>query len=119
MSNHIIMYLKFSIFAWPEFSLVKRFNSFIKSFDLPNQLLYCRIHKHADDVQLHLSSPVLSITANVIRLNDDLHRIYHWAKANGLRLKLHKSKCMVIHRRTLDFNIGFHILMNGEKVKIV
>ena len=42
-----------------------------------------------------------------------------WAKANGLRLNPHKSKCLVIRRRRLDCNIGFDILMNGEKIKIV
>ena len=74
---------------------------------------------YADDVQLHLSRPMQSIIMNVNRLNDDLDRIHHWAKGNDLRLNPHKSRCMVIRRRTLDFNIGFYILMNGEKIKIV
>ena len=87
--------------------------------DLPSQLQYCRIHMYADDLQLHLSSPVPSITLNVNRLNDDLNRIYHWAKANGFRLNPNKSKCVVIRRRALNFNIGFDILMNGEKIRIV
>ena len=61
--------------------------------------------------------PVLSITVNINRLNDDLDRIYHWAKANDLRWNPHKPKFMVI--RTLDSNIGLVVLMNGEKIKIV
>ena len=59
------------------------------------------------------------ITLNVNRLNDDLDRVYYWAKANGFRLNPYKSKCMVIRRSTLDFNIGFDILVNGEKINIV
>ena len=65
---------------------------------------------YADDVQLYLSSPV-----NINRLNDNLYRIYHWAKANGLRLNPHNSKGMVIRRRMLNSNIGLDISMNGEE----
>ena len=69
---------------------------------------------YADDVQLRL----LSITVSVNKLNDNLGRIYHWAKANGFRLNPYEPKCVVIHRRTLDSNIVLDILMNGEKIKI-
>ena len=68
---------------------------------------------YADNVQLHLSSPVLYMAVNVNRLNDDLERIYHWA--NGKWPLFKPSKYLVIRRRTLDFNIGFDTLMNeGE-----
>ena len=66
---------------------------------------------------IHLSRPVLSTSVNINRFNDDLDRVYHWAKANGLRLNPHKSRCMAIERRILDSNIGFDILMNEEKIK--
>ena len=39
--------------------------------------------------------------------------IYHWAKANGLRLNPYMSNCMVIRRRMLDSIIGLYILMDG------
>ena len=74
---------------------------------------------YADDVQLNLSSPVLSITVNVNKLNDYLDRIYYWAKGYDFRFNPHQSKCIFIHRSALDSNIVFDIVMNGEKIKIV
>ena len=40
-------------------------------------------------------------------------------RQSSLRLNHHKSKCMVIRRMTLDSNISFDILMNGEKIKFI
>ena len=84
--------------------------------DLPSLLQHCRIHMYADDVQLYLSSPV---SVHLNRLNDNSDRMYHWIKANGLSSNPHKSKCMIIRRRTFDSNIVLDILMKGEKIKIV
>ena len=76
----------------PEGLILEPLGFAININDLPSQLQYCGIHKYADDVQLHLSCSVLSITVNVNRLNNDLDRKYNWAKANEPCLNPHKSK---------------------------
>lgn len=87
--------------------------------DLPQQLSYSRIHMYADDVQLYLSSPANSIDENVDKLNHDLNKIYFWATANGLCLNPQKSKCLLIHKKTMNPLVENEILINNQKIQIV
>ncbi|XP_075158103.1 uncharacterized protein LOC142231377 [Haematobia irritans] len=87
--------------------------------DLPLQLEHCKTVMYADDVQVFLSGNVGSIRDTVERINNDLNRVFNWAKANGLLLNPTKSKCLIIHR-----NKHFHphapdIIINDQKVDVV
>lgn len=87
--------------------------------DLPKQLSHCKIHMYADDVQLYINSPVHSVENNIARLNEDLNNIFLWATANGLCLNPHKTKCIVVHKKTIVPVISSDIIINGEKIEIV
>ena len=67
--------------------------------DLPGYLLNCKIHSYSDDVQLCLNSSVDDISRDVDYLKGELARI--WATANGLYLNPGKSKCILLHRRSV------------------
>ncbi|XP_075157516.1 uncharacterized protein LOC142230773 [Haematobia irritans] len=59
--------------------------------DLPLQLEHCKTVMCADDVQVFQSGNVGSIRDTVERLNNDLNRVFNWAKANGLLLRLNND----------------------------
>lgn len=87
--------------------------------DLPEHLLHCKIHLYADDVQPYLSSPVHNMSLAADCLNGELARIFLWATANGLCLNPSKSKCMVLHRRSVAPTFIGDILMNNVKIELV
>lgn len=87
--------------------------------DLPQQLSYCKIHMYADDVQLYLSSPSHFLQQNIDKINSDLMKIQHWAMANGLFLNPLKSKCLLIHKRSLNPEISDVLLINNQPISIV
>lgn len=87
--------------------------------DLPQHLSHCKVHMYADDVQLHLSSPVASIKENVEKLNSDLNNVHLWATENGLCLNPLKSKCLLIHKKTVVPLIEDNILIDNKKIDIV
>lgn len=87
--------------------------------DLPQQLDYCRIHMYADDVQVYLSSPSDSTNESVSQLNADLNKIHLWAMANGLFLNPSKSKCLLIHKKSIKPVIDIDVLINGQKIPFV
>lgn len=87
--------------------------------DLPQHLSHCSVHMYADDVQLHLSSPVSSIKENVEKLNFDLNNIHKWASQNGLCLNPQKSKCLLIHKKTVTPLIEDDIVIDNKKIDIV
>ena len=63
---------------------------------LPLNVEHCQMHMYADDVQLYISSRV-DDAPNCIRLiNQDLHKIYLWASANGQSLNPKKSTALII-----------------------
>lgn len=87
--------------------------------DLPQQLDYCKIHMYADDVQVYLSSPSNSTNESVNLLNADLNKIHLWAMANGLFLNPSKSKCLLIHKKSIKPVIENDVLINGQKIPFV
>lgn len=87
--------------------------------DLPQQLSHCKVHMYADDVQVYLSSPVNSIVENIHKLNDDLKRIHCWAVSNGLCLNPLKSKCLIIHKKSVRNIFDHDILINNQKIEVV
>lgn len=86
--------------------------------DLPQNVSNCRVHMYADDVQLYLSSPTESIRENVEKLNHDLKNIHYWASANGLSINPRKSKCLLIHKKTIKPILDTNIVINNEKIEI-
>lgn len=87
--------------------------------DLPQYISYCNVQMYADDVQLYISSPFESVSENVDRLNNDLQNIYCWATANGLSINPRKSKCMLIHKKTISAPVHEDIFINTERIGIV
>lgn len=87
--------------------------------DLPQHVYNCKVHLYADDIQIYLNSSIKYLCENVTKLNDDLNRIYLWASANGLCLNPLKSKCLIIHKKSLRTNLNFDILLNNQKIEIV
>ena len=65
------------------------------------------------------SSTVDDISRAVYCLLGELARIFLWAPANGLCLNPGKSKCIVLHRRSVVPTIPEDVVMNGEKIEIV
>ena len=62
------------------------------------QLKHSSIQIYADDIQLYLDSSIASINNGVEDLIPDLNNISLWVTANGLRINLKKSKCIVIRK---------------------
>ena len=83
--------------------------------DLLGYLLNCKIHLYADDVQLCLNSRVDDISHGVDCLNGEFARIFLWATANGLCLNPGKSKCILLHRRSVVPTIPADIMTNGDE----
>ena len=74
---------------------------------------------YSDDVKLCLNSPVDDISSVAERLNGELARIFLWATANGLCLNPRKSKCILLHRRSVVLTIPNDTVKDGEKIEIV
>lgn len=53
------------------------------------------------------------------KINQDLANIHRWALENGLCLNPLKSKCLLIHKRTLSPVIEHEILINNQQIEIV
>lgn len=62
---------------------------------LPNYVVHCHVHFHADDYQLHLSYDLNSHNVAIGILNIDLESIRTWSTKHGL--KLNTDKCSVLH----------------------
>lgn len=89
------------------------------SNDLPLRLEQCKIRMYADDVQIYIGCNINEIDQCVSTLNQELHRVYLWASANGLGINPKKSKCIVIQKRLYKTNITPVILINNELIEIV
>lgn len=89
------------------------------SNDLPHNLMHCKIHMYADDVQLYLGTRACSLDEVVSRINTDLENVQVWASANGLCLNPSKSKCLVIHKRTSGRIPEIDVRLNGQRIEVV
>lgn len=87
--------------------------------DLPEQLLHCKIHMYADDVQLHLNSSHLFLSEGVSKLNCDLDRVTNWALANKLHLNPKKSKCIIISNKPKLIRIMSPVLIGKQQIELV
>lgn len=87
--------------------------------DLPQQISYARLHMYADDVQLYISATIDLLDEAVGKLNDDLSSIYEWANANGLSINPSKSKCLLIHRKSINRTFDINIMLNSDKIGLV
>ena len=58
------------------------------------------------------------ISRTVDCLNGELARIFLWATDNGLCLNLVKSKCILLHRRSVEPTIPRDVVMNGENIEM-
>ena len=52
-------------------------------------------------------------------MNGELAWIFLWATANGLCLNPGKSKCILLHRRSVVPTVPRNVVMNGETIEIV
>lgn len=87
--------------------------------DLPSQLHHSKLQMYADDAQFYLSTPLSEIEQCVRTLNTELNRIHLWASANGLSINPKKSKCLIIHKKTLKLNFSGKILIDNKPIEIV
>lgn len=87
--------------------------------DLPQHIHSCKTHMYADDVQLYTSTPIELLGEAVNRVNADLRSIWNWANANGLSLNPGKSKCLVVHSKSLNCTFDVNITINGHKIEVV
>jgi Reverse transcriptase (RNA-dependent DNA polymerase) len=70
------------------------FTSYIIYINSVSQVIMnCRFHIYADDLQL-----VEDFQQCVGDVNEDLKRVFNWAKENGLKINPTKSQVIVIHR---------------------
>lgn len=74
---------------------------------------------YADDVQIYLSGPLNSINSCVVKLNADLYNIHRWAMANGLVLNPSKTKCIVIHKKSIQPIITGKIILDSQSISVV
>ena len=87
--------------------------------DLPYVLNKCKIHLYADDVQIYNSFTVQNVDVCVSEINEDLERVYQWARGNGLGINPTKSKSLVISRVLLDVSSIQNIKLNDSPIKFV
>lgn len=87
--------------------------------DLPDQLSHCKVHMYADDVQIYLGGNIDTIHETVRKINVDLNKVFIWASANGLCLNPLKSKCIIMRKKSLNFNCNIDVMLNGERVEVV
>jgi len=87
--------------------------------DLPNILTKCDMHMYADDVELHVSCPVSQINECVRVCNSELDMVCKWAERNRLSLSPLKSKCTVIHNRSLNTDHMEKHSLNGQQLNYV
>lgn len=89
------------------------------SNDLPLQISHSRIHMYADDAQIYLSTPLANVNSAIQNLNEDLNKINIWASANGLCLNPKKTKCLVIHKRSLKLNFDINVLIGNQRIELI
>ncbi|KAG7305787.1 hypothetical protein JYU34_009925 [Plutella xylostella] len=67
--------------------------------DITNEIVNCKYHIYADDLQLYLSGPPSDVNNTCDLINHDLDRISTWSNKNFLKLNPDKSKYIVIGTR--------------------
>jgi len=89
--------------------------------DLPNCLKHTSASLFADDTQIYAASHN-SIELNN-KLNEDMHLLLDWVRANKLTLHPKKTKCILIGSRqrltesSLSLNIDNHVITPDENIK--
>lgn len=86
-----------------------------------NDIVYCcqdvLIHLYADDAQVYLSRPIGLSEDLILRINDDLERIFQWAVTNKLKLNADKTQALAISHQLYDLQSLPAICVNNVAVK--
>lgn len=120
--NHKESQLKSITRGCPQGSILSPLMFILYTADLPTNLSNCKIHLYADDTQLYHSFKHNLTDTAVQHINEDLDKIYAWAKRNALVLNPTKSKYMILGTKRQCEQISEHspcIKINKEMVERV
>lgn len=83
--------------------------------DIAKIPIHCKIILFADDTVIYIQAN--DINDAIMKLNEDLYRIYQWLNTNKLSLNVKKTKCMVINEpRNGVLN---EVYINGQLIERV
>lgn len=66
------------------------------SADITTQIVNCKYHIYADDIQVYISFKPCEIDSAIVKLNEDLARIAAWSTNNCLLLNPSKTKYLIL-----------------------
>lgn len=87
--------------------------------DLTINIIHCKTHIYADDVQLYISDNVSNINECIEHLNEDLTNVYKWACLNGLCINPTKSKCIILTKKHCKLPYQPDIKIDNQIIEIV
>lgn len=79
----------------PQGSVIGPILFILYTADIGSQIIHCKFHIYADDIQVYISCKPSEINNAIEKLNSDLSRITSWATSNCLLLNPTKTKYLV------------------------
>lgn len=87
--------------------------------DLPMQIVHCKCHMFADDVQLYIAGDLSSPTITNYNLNQDLANIQNWSTQHGLPINPTKSQLLTINRSKIIPCFDIQVSINNITIPTV
>lgn len=89
--------------------------------DIQEQILHCKYHIYADDVQVYISCNPCDVDSTIDKLNKDLARIATWSNNNCLLLNPDKTKYLIFgsNHQLAKLNTPLNIRIRNQPIERV